>query len=194
MEYFIDESVLYRFFGAHEVVAIAITLDLFDRLAGVLRRDPHHHVLHVLEVLGLDLDVAEALDGRGLAGLLERSVERAQPRELPLRELPRVENVRELRLGVGLPAVVLATLEVRVVEVANGFFGGNIAVAGLLCAGDVRRELEADGDDATFLIPSSCLTNGRFLDGPALEELCADLVDRTIQTVERIYQIGRAHV
>jgi len=62
-------------------------------------------------------------------------------------------------------------VEVRPVE--NRYFGGNIAVAGLLCAEDVQRSI--GGEDATFLVPDACLTNGRFLDGPSLESLGADV-------------------
>jgi putative radical SAM enzyme (TIGR03279 family) len=69
---------------------------------------------------------------------------------------------------------------VDVVAVKNEFFGGNIAVAGLLCGGDVAAAIARDGREATYLLPDACLTNGRFLDGMALEELDADV--RTVAT------------
>ena len=69
---------------------------------------------------------------------------------------------------------------VDVVAVKNEFFGGNIAVAGLLCGGDVAAAIARDGRAATYLLPDACLTNGRFLDGMALEELDADV--RTVST------------
>ncbi|HLK45591.1 MAG TPA: DUF512 domain-containing protein, partial [Acidimicrobiales bacterium] len=72
----------------------------------------------------------------------------------------------------------LGDVEVRPVE--NRFFGGNIAVAGLLCGEDVRGAIAADGGDATYLLPDACLTNGRFLDGVALESLEGDV--RTVET------------
>lgn len=64
---------------------------------------------------------------------------------------------------------------VEVVAVDNAFFGGNIAVAGLLCGGDVAAAIERDGAGATYLLPDACLTNGRFLDGVAFEELAGDV-------------------
>jgi putative radical SAM enzyme (TIGR03279 family) len=70
--------------------------------------------------------------------------------------------------------------DVDVVAVENRFFGGNIAVAGLLCGGDVAAAIEREGRGATYLLPDACLTNGRFLDGMALGELDADV--RTVAT------------
>jgi putative radical SAM enzyme (TIGR03279 family) len=69
---------------------------------------------------------------------------------------------------------------VDVVAVKNRFFGGNIAVAGLLCGGDVAAVIERAGGGATYLLPDACLTNGRFLDGMALSDLDADV--RTVAT------------
>jgi len=69
---------------------------------------------------------------------------------------------------------------VEVLAVQNRFFGGNIAVAGLLCGGDVAGAITRDGADATYLLPDACLTNGRFLDGMALGELTGDV--RAIST------------
>ncbi|HEV3328615.1 MAG TPA: DUF512 domain-containing protein [Acidimicrobiales bacterium] len=69
---------------------------------------------------------------------------------------------------------------VDVVAVKNRFFGGNIAVAGLLCGGDVAAAIGRAGKGATYLLPDACLTNGRFLDGMALSDLDADV--RTVAT------------
>jgi len=62
-----------------------------------------------------------------------------------------------------------------VVAVPNRFFGGNIAVAGLLCGVDVAATISDDGGDATYLLPDACLSDGRFLDGVRLEELRGDV-------------------
>ncbi len=61
--------------------------------------------------------------------------------------------------------------DVAVRAVPNRFFGGNIAVAGLLAGADVAAALEDLGPAERVLIPDSCLSNGRFLDGSSLEEL-----------------------
>ncbi|MDA8379777.1 MAG: DUF512 domain-containing protein [Actinomycetota bacterium] len=59
----------------------------------------------------------------------------------------------------------------RVVPVANNFFGGNIAVAGLLCGDDVATVLAGEPAGERYLLPDVCLTNGRFLDGMRPEDL-----------------------
>jgi NifB/MoaA-like Fe-S oxidoreductase len=55
--------------------------------------------------------------------------------------------------------------DVRIVEVANRFFGGNIGVAGLLVGDDLARALEAEPAGHRYLLPDVCLSEGRFLDG-----------------------------
>lgn len=60
--------------------------------------------------------------------------------------------------------------DVRVVEVANEYFGGNVGVAGLLAGSDVARAV-ADAPEDRLLLPDVCLSGGRFIDGVALDEL-----------------------
>src|SRR5207244_11767888 len=60
--------------------------------------------------------------------------------------------------------------EVRVIAVRNEFFGGNIAVAGLVAGADVARELAAEpgrGVDVSYPLPDVCLSPRRCLDGLA---------------------------
>jgi putative radical SAM enzyme (TIGR03279 family) len=66
-----------------------------------------------------------------------------------------------------------ARAEVSLLVVDNQFFGGNIAVTGLLTGADVARALDAatPSDDARYLLPDVVLSNGRFLDGTTPEEL-----------------------
>ncbi len=56
------------------------------------------------------------------------------------------------------------------VEVENRFFGGNIAVAGLMAGEDVAGVI-ADEDRTRLLLPDVCLSEGRFIDGWELEAL-----------------------
>ncbi|HEX8770462.1 MAG TPA: DUF512 domain-containing protein [Acidimicrobiales bacterium] len=55
--------------------------------------------------------------------------------------------------------------DVRVLPVENRFFGGNIAVTGLLVGEDIARVLAAEPTEGHFLLPDVCLSGGKFLDG-----------------------------
>ena len=61
--------------------------------------------------------------------------------------------------------------DVRVVPVDNLFFGGTTGVTGLLVGEDLARALEAEPVGHRYLLPDVCLSNGRFLDGTAPEDL-----------------------
>lgn len=61
--------------------------------------------------------------------------------------------------------------DVRVVAVENRFFGGNTAVAGLLTGSDLARVLADEPEGHRYLLPDVCLSQGRFLDGTAPEDL-----------------------
>jgi hypothetical protein len=60
---------------------------------------------------------------------------------------------------------------VRLLPVANRFFGGNIAVTGLLTGVDVARALADEPVGHRYLLPDVCLSEGRFLDGMTVGEL-----------------------
>ncbi|WP_298211633.1 DUF512 domain-containing protein [Ferrimicrobium sp.] len=53
---------------------------------------------------------------------------------------------------------------VEMIEVRNEFFGGNIAVTGLMSGEDVARAI-TDVDFDRLLLPDVCLSEGRFIDG-----------------------------
>jgi NifB/MoaA-like Fe-S oxidoreductase len=59
----------------------------------------------------------------------------------------------------------VAGVPVRVVSVPNRFFGGNIAVTGLLTGADLQAALVAEPAGERYLVPDVVLSNGRFLDG-----------------------------
>ena len=61
--------------------------------------------------------------------------------------------------------------DVRVVEVENRFFGGNIGVTGLLVGEDLRRVLADEPEGHRYLLPDVCLSGGRFLDGTTPADL-----------------------
>ncbi|HLI14880.1 MAG TPA: DUF512 domain-containing protein [Acidimicrobiales bacterium] len=61
--------------------------------------------------------------------------------------------------------------DVEVLAIENRFFGGNVAVAGLLTASDVGRALDAAPAQRRYLLPDVCLSEGRFLDGGTVADL-----------------------
>ncbi|MBA3302946.1 MAG: DUF512 domain-containing protein, partial [Acidimicrobiia bacterium] len=61
--------------------------------------------------------------------------------------------------------------DVRVLPVANRFFGGNIGVAGLLVGADLNATLASQPEGHRYLLPDVCLSEGRFLDGTTPADL-----------------------
>ncbi|HEU5306574.1 MAG TPA: DUF512 domain-containing protein [Acidimicrobiia bacterium] len=72
-------------------------------------------------------------------------------------------------LADALAAATGATVDVR--PVPNRFFGGNIAVTGLLTGADVARALDGVASDTRVLLPDVVLSNGRFLDDTTVADL-----------------------
>jgi putative radical SAM enzyme (TIGR03279 family) len=68
--------------------------------------------------------------------------------------------------------------DVRVLTVANEFFGGNIGVTGLLTGGDLCRVLRDEPEGHRYLLPDVCLSGGKFLDGTAPADL-----PRTVEVI-----------
>ncbi len=79
--------------------------------------------------------------------------------------------------GAAVLAPLLAMLEgvargpVRLVPVVNQFFGGNIAVTGLLTGADVARVLAEQPRGHRYLLPDVVLSQGRFLDDSTVADL-----------------------
>jgi hypothetical protein len=59
----------------------------------------------------------------------------------------------------------------RVLTVPNHFFGGNVAVAGLMVGEDIARVLAREPEGHRYLLPDVCLSNGVFLDGTSPVDL-----------------------
>ncbi len=64
-----------------------------------------------------------------------------------------------------------ARTDVSLLVVENRFFGGNIAVTGLLTGADVGHALDNAPEGVRYLLPDVVLSNGRFLDGATLDDL-----------------------
>jgi NifB/MoaA-like Fe-S oxidoreductase len=65
----------------------------------------------------------------------------------------------------------LPRIDVRLLPVTNNFFGGNIGVSGLLCGADLVEVLGREPEGHRYLLPDSCLSEGRFLDDLTLADL-----------------------
>ena len=77
-------------------------------------------------------------------------------------------------LGAPVLAPLVDSLErhdVRLLPVANEFFGGNIGVTGLMVGEDVARVLRDEPEGHRYLLPDVCLSRGAFLDGTRPEDL-----------------------
>jgi putative radical SAM enzyme (TIGR03279 family) len=61
--------------------------------------------------------------------------------------------------------------DVRVIAVANDYFGGNIGVSGLMVGEDLARVLSDEPEGHRYLLPDVCLSRGVFLDGTRPEDL-----------------------
>ncbi len=65
----------------------------------------------------------------------------------------------------------VAGAPVRLLPIANRFFGGNIGVTGLLTGPDVAAALADQPASDRYLLPDVVLSNGRFLDGTTPADL-----------------------
>ena len=69
----------------------------------------------------------------------------------------------------------LGRRDIRILEVENRFFGGNVKVSGLMVGADVRRVLSSEPEGHRYLLPDVCLNNGKFLDGLSPDDLTRDV-------------------
>jgi putative radical SAM enzyme (TIGR03279 family) len=69
------------------------------------------------------------------------------------------------------PLVASVRPGTEVVVVDNRYFGGNIAVAGLMTGEDLARVLAGLPEGRRYLLPDVCLSGGRFIDGLGPEDL-----------------------
>ncbi len=100
---------------------------------------------------------------------------RTEPTPVSLRPRPDAPvGILTGSYGARVLAPLVAELgrdDVRVIPVANHFFGGNVAVAGLMVGEDLARVLACEPHGHRYLVPDICLSRGRFLDGTTPEEL-----------------------
>jgi hypothetical protein len=82
---------------------------------------------------------------------------------------------------------------VRILPVRNDFFGGNIAVAGLITGPDLSRTLAGEPPGCRYLLPDVCLSKGRFIDGSTPGELpvAVEIVPSDGASLRRLLEAGR---
>jgi len=111
-----------------------------------------------------------SVDGAPAEGYRARRSDSAPPHSLdtPVTLITSDYGSRVLR-----PLLLAAGVEDRVhlLVVHNDFFGGNIAVTGLLTGSDVGHALERQPVNGRVMLPDVCLSEGRFLDGVTIDEL-----------------------
>jgi hypothetical protein len=76
--------------------------------------------------------------------------------------------------GARVLAPLVASLprrDIRLVPVVNHYFGGNIGVSGLLTGTDLIEALRHQPEGHRYLLPDSCLSEGRFLDDLTVADL-----------------------
>jgi len=116
-------------------------------------------------------------EGSNRAGELSAHWGRAMDESRPVVIKPRRDAPIAILTGeygakvLGPLIAELQRADIRLVEVKNQFFGGNIKVSGLMVGQDVQEVLRQEPEGHRYLIPDACLNNGKFLDGVSVEEL-----------------------
>jgi len=112
------------------------------------------------------------VDGAGPEGY--RAPRFELPATVPETADPRPVAILTGEYGARVLEPLIARLgrpDVRVLPVANNFFGGNIAVTGLLVGADLQPVLAAEPEGHRYLLPDVCLSKGVFLDGTSPDDL-----------------------
>jgi len=121
---------------------------------------------------------AIAEDGVGLVRSFEDGFATAKARERVRRTGRRVTVVSGALYAPRLARLLAEFPEARVTAVANEFFGGSVAVAGLLTGQDIQRHLAGLGDlGEAVLIPAVALRDG---EGVFLDDLTPDDIARSL--------------
>ncbi|HEY7628563.1 MAG TPA: DUF512 domain-containing protein [Ilumatobacteraceae bacterium] len=105
-------------------------------------------------------------------GLRARSGDAVTLQVKPRRDAP--VGILTAEMGAKVISPLVASLhrdDVRIIPVANEFFGGNTAVTGLMVGSDLQRVLEGQPCGDRYLLPDVCLSEGRFLDGLTVDDL-----------------------
>jgi putative radical SAM enzyme (TIGR03279 family) len=120
--------------------------------------------------LGVRPGFFAAVDGAPATGYRALRAEATEPS--PAERAPIAILTGEYGARVLSPLVgSLGREDIRLVPVANHFFGGNIGVSGLLTGTDLIEVLGSQPEGHRYLLPDSCLSEGRFLDDLTVADL-----------------------
>lgn len=111
-----------------------------------------------------------SVDGAPASGYRAPRQSNSSPARVAVRIASKVRPIGVLTSGYGRRIIeplisALVRSDIRVIEVENEFFGGNISVAGLMVGEDLKRVLQTQPEGHRYLLPDVCLSEGRFLDG-----------------------------
>ena len=90
---------------------------------------------------------------------------------MPRKDAPPAVLTGTYGAAVLRPLLAEVDADVRVVEVDNTFFGGNVGVSGLMVGEDIARVLNDEPPGYRYLLPDVCLSGGKFLDGTTVADL-----------------------
>ncbi|HTO00272.1 MAG TPA: DUF512 domain-containing protein, partial [Microthrixaceae bacterium] len=121
------------------------------------------------EGIGIQSGFFASVDGAPAVGYrAPRGVDESGAVTVSLRPRPTAPiGVLTGTYGARILAPMIAEIErddIRIVPVENKFFGGNVAVAGLMVGEDLQRVLASEPVGHRYLLPDVCLSQGRFLD------------------------------
>jgi putative radical SAM enzyme (TIGR03279 family) len=115
------------------------------------------------------------VDGAPMAGYrAPRTAPSLSPRPVPAPRDGRPIGLLTGEYGARALAPLLRPFDrgdVRIIPVANRFFGGNIGVTGLLVGSDLAGVLADEPVGHRYLLPDVCLSEDRFLDGTTVADL-----------------------
>ncbi len=170
-------------YAADEYYLVAgLPFPALDTYGAIAQHDNGVGMARAFEAAFSGRDGRGAFGGKGPSGFF-RSVEGAPavgyraPRApgavalLPRRGAPVTVLTGEYAARVLAPLISPMPGAIKIVAVPNRFFGGNIAVAGLLTGTDLCAVLADLPEERRYLLPDSCVPGGKFLDGMALEDL-----------------------
>jgi putative radical SAM enzyme (TIGR03279 family) len=168
----VPEHEAYEDFPQHEN-GIGMARAFYDELEELERGAGHHVVEPTGKYASLPAAPAEGYRAPRLVSPPRVGSRARTATELPVVLLTGVYGAAVLE-PVRLRLERLAGRRLRVLAVPNAFFGGNVAVSGLMVGEDLTATLAAEtAAAASYLIPDVTLSGDRFLDDMTIRDVAA---------------------